>query len=450
MSGIYMVLGTLVALGVLVTIHEYGHFWVARRCGVRVLRFSVGFGKPLLRWYDRHGTEFVIAALPLGGYVKMLDGREEQLRAADEQQAFNLKPVRQRMAIVAAGPVANFLLAFLFFWALAMLGTQQVRPVIGAVAADSLAEVAGLQAGHEIVAIDGAAVTGWGDVNIRLMGRLGETGTLQVEAVRDGDTLANRYSIQLDAWEKGAEQINPLQALGIEPWRPAAEALLTHFDEQGPARAAGLQLQDRVLALDGQVVSDWQELVQLVQQRPEQTVELRILRDGRELLLPVRLASRSTDGTARGYLGAGVTGAPWPESMLVERSYGLLGGAVEGVRQTWHMSYMTLVSVKKMLLGQMSAKNLSGPISIAKVAGASAQSGLRSFLGFMAYLSISLGVLNLLPVPVLDGGHLLFYALEWVRGKPLSERVQALGMQLGIALVLSLMAFAVFNDIARL
>ncbi len=450
MSGLYMLLGTLVALGVLVTIHEYGHFWVARRCGVRVLRFSVGFGKPLVRWHDRQGTEFVIAALPLGGYVKMLDGREETLTAEDEAQAFNLKPVRQRMAIVAAGPVANFLLAFVFFWALAMLGTQQVRPVIGSVAADSLAEVAGLEAGQEIVAIDGVAVAGWGDVNMRLVGRLGETGILRVETVRDGNSLANSYSIQLDAWEKGVDEINPLLALGIEPWRPAAEAVLTHFDEQGPALAAGLQLQDRVLALDGHAISQWHELVQLVQQRPEQRVELRVLRNGSELLLPVRLGSRTADNTTRGYLGAGVSGGTWPESMLVQRSFGLFDGAVEGVRHTWRMSTMTLLSIKKMLLGEMSAKNLSGPISIAKVAGASAESGLRSFLNFMAYLSISLGVLNLLPVPVLDGGHLLFYTVEWIRGKPLSERIQALGMQVGIALVLSLMAFAVFNDIARL
>lgn len=445
-----MLLGTLVALGVLVTIHEYGHFWVARRCGVRVLRFSVGFGKPLLRWYDRHGTEFVVAMLPLGGYVKMLDGREEQLSAQDEQQAFNLKPVRQRMAIVAAGPVANFLLAFVFFWALAMLGTQQVRPVIGHVVPDSLAAEAGLEPGQEIVAVDGVAVSGWGDVNIRLMNRLGETGVLHVETVRDGNTLANRHSVTLDAWEKGTAEVNPLQALGVEPWRPAAQAVLTHFDEQGPALAAGLQLQDRVLAFDGLAVSDWQELVQLVQQHPQHKAELLVERNGRELTVPVVLGVRNEGDSTRGYLGAGVTSEPWPESMLVERSYGLFAGAIEGIRHTWRMSSMTLLSVKKMLLGELSAKNLSGPISIAKVAGASAESGLRSFLNFMAYLSISLGVLNLLPVPVLDGGHLLFYAVEWIRGKPLSERIQALGMQVGIALVLSLMVFAVFNDIARL
>ncbi len=450
MSGIYMLLGTLVALGVLVTIHEYGHFWVARRYGVRVERFSIGFGKPLLRWHDRQGTEFVVAALPLGGYVKMLDGREQQLCAKDEEQAFNLKPVRQRMAIVAAGPAANFILAFVFFWALAMLGTQQVRPVIGEVIPDSLADVSGLVAGQEIVAVDGVGVSGWGDINLRLVGRLGETGVLQLEARHEGSTLASQYSIQLNAWQKGVDEINPLQALGIEPWRPQTRAVLTHFDPQGPAVIAGLQLQDQILALDEQPVSNWNEVVRLVQQRAGETVELLVLRDAGQLLIPVTLGVRSEGGATRGYLGAGVTGEPWPESMLIERSYGVFGGAVEGVRHTWRMSSMTLVSIKKMLLGEMSTKNLSGPISIAKVAGASAESGLRSFLNFMAYLSISLGVLNLLPVPVLDGGHLLFYSVEWLRGKPLSERIQALGMQLGMALVLGLMVFAVFNDIARL
>lgn len=450
MSGIYMLLGTLIALGVLVTIHEFGHFWVARRCGVRVERFSVGFGKPLLSWHDRHGTEFVIAALPLGGYVKMLDGREQDLTPEQEQEAFNLKPVGQRMAVVVAGPVANFLLAFVFFWLLAILGTQQVRPVIGEIIPGGLADVAGLMVGQEIVAVDGETVQGWGDINLRLMGRLGETGTLQLEAVQEGNTLATRHEVVLQDWQRGVEEVNPLQALGIEPWRPLTRAVLTHFEEQGPAARAGLRSADEVLAIAGVELSDWSALVREIQQRPDQQVELLVRRDGSELILPVQLGSRKVGGVEQGYLGAGVTGEPWPDSMLVERSFGLLGGALEGVKHTWRMSAMTLASIKKMLLGQLSAKNLSGPISIAKVAGASAESGLRSFLNFMAYLSISLGVLNLLPVPVLDGGHLVFYTLEWVRGKPLSERIQALGMQAGMALILGLMVFAVFNDIARL
>lgn len=450
MSGLYMLIGTLIALGVLVTVHEYGHFWVARRCGVKVLRFSVGFGTPLLRWHDRHGTEFVIAAIPLGGYVKMLDGRETELNEAEQAQAFNLKTVQQRMAIVVAGPVANFMLAFIFFWLLALLGTEQIRPVIGQVQPDSLAQAAGLVANQEITAIDGAAVAGWGDVNIKLLQRIGESGNLQVDAKHPGTTASSTYHVALVDWQKGAHEVNPMQALGVTPWRPETAARLSHFDLEGPAHAAGLQEHDLIVAIDEQPMASWFTVVEYIQQRPEQTLVFSIERNGSELQLPITLVARGEAGARQGYLGAGVAAPEWPEEMRVHRSYGPVAGAFEGVKRTWQMSSMTLVSIKKMLFGELSAKNLSGPISIAKVAGASAESGVRSFLNFMAYLSISLGVLNLLPVPVLDGGHLLFYSLEWVRGKPLSERIQALGMQVGIALVMGLMFFAIFNDIARL
>lgn len=451
MSNLYMLLGTLVALGVLVTIHEYGHYWVARRCGVQVLRFSVGFGKPLFSWTDRRGTEFAVAAIPLGGYVKMLDGREEELQPQDEERAFNLKPVRQRMAIVAAGPAANFLLAFVLFWWLAMLGSQQVKPVIGKVQPESLAEQAGLLEGQEIVAIDGKPVQGWGDVNIGLLQRLGETGELQFEVRLPGNTLTQQRSVALQDWQRGAADINPLTALGVEPWLPVALPLLTQVEQGGPAQLGGLREQDLILAVDGQTVDSWYEVVQLIQAAADATLVFEIERDGTRLEQPVQLSGKKQkDGRRLGYLGAGVTSDPWPEHMLIEVSHGPLGGAGDALARTWNMSSMTLVSIKKMLMGELSAKNLSGPISIAKVAGASAESGLRSFLHFLAFLSISLGVLNLLPIPVLDGGHLLFYGVEWIRGKPLSERIQALGMRLGVAMVLSLMVFALFNDIARL
>ncbi len=451
MSGIYMLLGTLVALGVLVTIHEYGHFWVARRCGVRVLRFSVGFGKPLFSWTDRHGTEFAVAAIPLGGYVKMLDGREEPLAPEDEHQAFNLKSVRQRIAIVAAGPIANFLLAFVLFWWLAMLGTQQIRPVIGEVVPGSLADVAGLQAGHEIIAVDGKPVQGWGDVNIGLLQRLGETGTLQLEVRLPGNTLSVERSVVLQDWQRGVADVNPLDALGVQPWRPQALPVLSRVEPDSPAAVAGLREEDRVVAIAGQPVDSWYDAVEQVQQHADQTLLFEIERNGARLELPVALGNRVLDNGQRlGFLGAAGSSEPWPEQMLVSISHGPLDGALNAVAKTWTMSAMTLVSIKKMLLGELSAKNLSGPISIAKVAGASVESGLRSFLYFMAYLSISLGVLNLLPVPVLDGGHLLFYGAEWVRGKPLSERIQTLGMQLGMAMIAALMLFALFNDITRL
>ncbi len=450
MSALYMLVGTLVALGVLVTIHEFGHFWVARRCGVKVLRFSVGFGSPLLRWHDRQGTEFVVAAIPLGGYVKMLDEREGDVPPELLDQSFNRKSVKQRIAIVAAGPVANFLLALLFFWVLAMLGSQQVRPVIGAVEAGSLAQAAGLQAGQEIVAINGKPTTGWAAVNLQLVTRLGETGQLDVAVREPGSSVDSLRRIELDNWLRGADEPDPIASLGIRPWRPVLEPVLAQLDPKGPAFAAGLKEGDRLLALNGQALADWQQLVDQVRGLPGKSITLQIDRQGQQLDVPLTLAARGEGQALTGYMGAGVAGGEWPPSMLREVRFGPLEAVAEGAKNTWAMSVLTLNSLKKMLFGELSVKNLSGPITIAKVAGASAESGLSDFLKFLAYLSISLGVLNLLPIPVLDGGHLLFYLVEWVRGRPLSERVQGWGMQIGISLVIGVMLLALVNDLSRL
>lgn len=450
MSALYMIVGTLVALGVLVTFHEFGHFWVARRCGVKVLRFSVGFGTPLLRWHDRQGTEFVVAAIPLGGYVKMLDEREGDVPADQLDQSFNRKTVGQRIAIVAAGPVANFLLAIAFFWVLAMMGSQQVRPVIGAVDSGSLAAQAGLVAGQEIVSIDGQPTVGWSNVNLQLVRRLGESGSIQV-AVRGPDSdVESSHQLVLHDWLKGADEPDPIKSLGIRPWRPELPAVLAELDPKGPAQAAGLKTGDKLLSMNGQAINDWQQVVDWVRLRPAARVDLRVERDGVALEVPVVLAARGEGEAATGYLGAGVKGVDWPPAMIREVSYGPVAAIGEGVKRTWTMSVLTLDSLKKMLFGELSVKNLSGPITIAKVAGASAQSGVADFLNFLAYLSISLGVLNLLPIPVLDGGHLLFYLIEWARGRPLSDRVQGWGMQIGISLVVGVMLLALVNDLGRL
>lgn len=450
MSALYMIVGTLVALGVLVTFHEFGHFWVARRCGVKVLRFSVGFGTPLLRWHDRQGTEFVVAAIPLGGYVKMLDEREGDVPADQLDQSFNRKTVGQRIAIVAAGPVANFLLAIAFFWVLAMMGSQQVRPVIGAVESGSLAAQAGLVAGQEIVSIDGQPTVGWSNVNLQLVRRLGESGAIQV-AVRGPDSdVESAHQLVLHDWLKGADEPDPIKSLGIRPWRPELPAVLAELDPKGPAQAAGLKTGDKLLSMNGQAINDWQQVVDWVRLRPAARVDLRVERDGVALEVPVVLAARGEGDAATGYLGAGVKGVDWPPAMIREVSYGPVAAIGEGVKRTWTMSVLTLDSLKKMLFGELSVKNLSGPITIATVAGASAQSGVADFLNFLAYLSISLGVLNLLPIPVLDGGHLLFYLIEWARGRPLSDRVQGWGMQIGISLVVGVMLLALVNDLGRL
>ncbi|MFZ5460216.1 RIP metalloprotease RseP [Stutzerimonas stutzeri] len=450
MGALYMIIGTLVALGVLVTFHEFGHFWVARRCGVKVLRFSVGFGSPLVRWHDRHGTEFVIAAIPLGGYVKMLDEREGDVPPALLDSAFNRKTVRQRFAIVSAGPLANFLLALVFFWLLAMLGSQQVRPVVGAVESGSLAAQAGMAVDQEIVAVNGKPVSGWGEVNLQLVRRLGESGQLDVTVREVGSSAERQLQIPLQNWLKGVEEPDPITALGIRPWRPQIAPVIAQLDPEGPAQAAGIQLGDRLISLNRQPLDDWQQVIDAVKVLPGATAVLEVERDGQRLDVPLTLAARGEGEARRGYLGAGVEGGEWPAEMLREVRFGPLDAVVEGAKRTWTMSLLTLDSLKKMLFGELSVKNLSGPITIAKVAGASAQSGLGDFLNFLAYLSISLGVLNLLPIPVLDGGHLLFYLVEWVRGRPLSERVQGWGVQIGISLVVGVMLLALVNDLGRL
>ena len=450
MSALYMLFGTLIALGVLVTIHEFGHFWVARRCGVKVLRFSIGFGTPLLRWHDRQGTEFVVAAIPLGGYVKMLDEREAEVAPEQLSQAFNRKSVNQRIAIVAAGPLANFILAFVFFWLLAMLGSQQVRPVIGAVAPASLAENAGLQAGQELLAINGEPVTGWAAVNLQLVRRLGESGALEVLVREAGSTVQSQHQLRLEDWLQGVAEPDPINALGIEPWRPQIAPILAELDPDGPAYAAGFKVGDLLLTLHGAPLAQWQQVVEQVRGLAGQKVLFGVQRADQLIDVSVTLASRGDTAAPSGYLGAGVQAPQWPEDMLRQVSFNPAEAVIEGLRRTWTMSVLTLDSMKKMLIGQLSVKNLSGPITIAKVAGASAQSGLGDFLNFLAYLSISLGVLNLLPIPVLDGGHLLFYLVERVRGRPLSERVQAWGMQIGISMIVGVMLLALVNDLGRL
>lgn len=450
MDLLFTLLATVVALGLLVTIHEYGHFWVARRCGVKVLRFSIGFGPALYSWHDRHGTEFVIAGIPLGGYVKMLDEREAPVDADQLDQAFNRKSVKQRIAIVAAGPVANFLLAIVAFWIIAVVGITTIAPVTGPIEPGSIAERAGLVEGLEILEVDGNATPSWHDVNLQLVRRLGETGELQILA-REGENAPRSYTLQLDSWLRGADQPDPMEALGLSTWRPVVAPLIDQLSPEGAAERAGLQAGDLILAINGEPVQDWMgQVVPRIQASAGEPLELTLERAGRTLSITLTPDVREQDGRQVGFIGAGIAPFEWPEHMVRQIDYNPLVAIPVAVVKTWDMTVLTLDSLKKMVTGLVSAKNLSGPITIAKVAGASAKSGLESFLSFIAYLSISLGVLNLLPIPVLDGGHLVYYVAEWIRGKPLSERIQGWGLQIGLTLIVGVMLFAIYNDISRL
>ncbi len=449
MQIIETVLALALTLGILVTLHEYGHFWVARRCGVKVLRFSVGFGKPMFSWYDKHGTEFAIAAIPLGGYVKMLDEREGPVPEELRDQAFTSKPPGQRIAIAAAGPVANFIFAIFAYWLLSVVGVTHVAPIVGQIADESVAERVGLQEGMEIHAVDGHRVSSWRDVNMRILERTGEHGSISMEVSEDG--ARGTVSGELSGWGLSDDTPNPLAEFGITPWRPAVPPVLGQISEGGRAEAAGLRPGDRIVAVNGEAIGSWFELVDFIRKAPEQTLQVTVERNGSEQSLSVTPEARTEEsGESIGFVGAGVEAISWPEEVLRDVSYGPFAAIPVALSETWADTRLTLVAIKKMVTGLLSPTNLSGPITIARVAEASVSSGFEDFVRFLAYLSVSLGILNLLPVPVLDGGHIVYYTIEALRGKPLSEQAQAFGLRIGMAMILTLMVFALYNDLMRL
>lgn len=448
---VYTLLSFLVAIIILVAVHEFGHFYVARRCGVKVLRFSLGFGKVLWRRYDKHGTEFSLSALPLGGYVKMLDEREGEVPPELLEQAYTRKSVWQRIAIVLAGPVANFILAIVLFWVLLLGGEQGRIPVVASVAPNSIGAQLGLEVGQEIVAVDGVETPTEQAVGKQLMTRLGESGMLEFKVRYPESPLVYELSLALDNWMQGAQDPDPLHGLGIEltPIKPIVGELV----EGLPAARAGIQVGDRIVRVNGVSIHDFRDFQALVRPRSNEALALEVERSGAagvaELVsLSLTPESFSEKGVSYGRVGIAPKGAS--EELLRHYDYSLAGALVKSVQRTWETSEFVLLSVKKLILGEISTKNLSGPISIAKVAGSSAQNGLKSFVGFLALLSVFLGVFNLLPIPVLDGGHLVYLVIEVIKGKPVSEKLQILGFQLGLALVIGLSLLAMYNDIMRL
>ncbi|GGY63508.1 zinc metalloprotease [Cellvibrio zantedeschiae] len=441
----------LVAIIVLVTVHEFGHFYVARLCGVRVLRFSLGFGKVLWRKYDKQGTEFSLSALPLGGYVKMLDEREGEVPPELLSQAFNRKSVGQRMAIVVAGPVANFILAILLFWGLLLGGERGLVPIIGAVEPKSIAAKAGLEVGQEILSVDGEETPTEQSVARHLISRLGESGEMQFNVRYPDSNLTYEIVIPLDNWMQDAKDPEPFAGLGIDlgPVKPIVGDVLPNT----PADRAGFKAEDKIVRVNDLPVKDWRDFQNLVRPRINQPVTVDIERKSAngatdKLTLSVTPESFTEKGVSYGRVG--MAPKPLSEEFVRHYEYSVGGALVAGVKRTWDTSGFVLLSVKKLILGEISTKNLSGPISIAKVAGSSAQIGLKSFIGFLALLSVFLGVFNLLPIPVLDGGHLLYLSVELIKGKPVSEKVQVLAYQFGLVVVIGLSMLAMYNDIMRL
>lgn len=444
---------TVLTLGILVAVHEYGHFLVARRMGVRVLRFSIGFGRPLWRHLGRDGTEYVLAAIPLGGYVKMLDEREGEVAATEVHRSFNRRPPGVRMAIVAAGPLANFLLAIVVFYALYVIGVPGLAPVIGDVRPGSIAAAAGLESGQEIVAIDGESTPTRQMVAMQLLKRLGESGTIRF-SVRYGQSpagLVYEATARIDHWLAGQDDPDLLDGLGLSYWTPSLVPRLGGVLPGSPAEQAGMRANDLVLAVNGEPVASWQAWVDIVRASADRELAVEIERAGERLRVRVTPAGVvDSAGASIGQVGVSVAEQAWPAELLRMERYGMLAAWRPALAQTWSLTVFTVDSLRKMLEGMISPKNLSGPITIAKVATDSARSGWASYVGFLALLSISLGVLNLLPIPVLDGGHLVYCLIEMFKGSPVSERAQTLGYQAGLVILVCVMLLAFYNDLNRL
>lgn len=450
MSFLYSIVGFIIAIGILVVVHEFGHYWVARRLGVKVLRFSVGFGKPLLtRRAGRDQTEYALSAIPLGGYVKMLDENEGPVPEAERHRAFNRQSLPTRLAIVLAGPFFNFLFAIVAYSLLFMAGVEGIKPIIGKIAPDSIAQAAGFQSGERIVSIDNKDTETWNQHRLYLFGKAIDRERVTVEVVDAEGNLKQRV---LDFSQvKGNIEEGDLEGeLGWQPALPALLPVLGVIEPDSPAAKAGLQVGDRILAVNGQPIADWPEAVTTISRHPGEPLLMTVDRDGQRQDITVTPETVERNGERVGRIGAGVRPPPIPESMRTEIHYTpfqALGAAVES---TWSMSVLTLKVLYKMITLEMSTKSISGPITIAQYAGYSAQIGLDRFVMFLAIVSISLGVLNLLPIPILDGGHVLYYVIEAVKGSPLSERALEMGHRVGIVLLLGLMMLAFYNDFVRI
>lgn len=438
----------IVTLGVLVTFHEFGHFWVARKCGVKVLTFSVGFGKAFWQRRGKDGTLYQLSRIPLGGYVRMLDERVDDVPAADRDKSFNSKSVAKRAAIVAAGPAANFILAIVVLWGMFLIGVPSVKPVLGSITPDSVAAQVEWPTPSEVVAVNGTETVDWQQVNLAFAAALGDdTATVTVE---DEQQRLHTLTLDISSWRLSEEQIPTFMALGLQPYQPEVFTELAYIQEKSPAAEAGLQEGDKILAFDGTLMRDWSQIRDAIMAAPGASVELTIERQQQQLTVPVKIGERVVEGENYGFLGVEPRREAYPEAYRFVQQYGIVDGLVKGAERTWGLMVLSVQMIGKLITGTVSVTNLSGPVAIAEGAGVSASYGLVYFLGFLALISVNLGIINLVPLPMLDGGHLMFLAIESVRKKAVSERVQEISYRIGGALIFALMAIAISNDILRL
>ncbi|MBE1299984.1 MAG: sigma E protease regulator RseP [Alteromonadaceae bacterium] len=438
----------IVALGILVAVHEWGHFWVARRCGVKVLKFSIGFGKSFWSKTDRQGTEYVIAAIPLGGFVRMLDSRVDDVSVADMPYAFDQQNVYKRIAIIAAGPLVNFIFAVIALYFMYLIGVESIRPVIAEIKPGSVLEQTEIQPNSHIKAIGERTVVDWESINLELVSHIGKD-EMSVTVSQGGTFLETTYTVDISGWNFDPETESAIRSIGFVPFSPEITTSIGLVAEKSPADVAGLQVNDKIVELDGTPTENWEQIVQYIADRPNQVIGVMVERDGIRTPIMANIGVSERDET-RGYLGVVPLREAWPKEMVFSNQYGVFGAVGAATEKTWRLITLSVEMIGKLLTGDVSVKNLSGPISIAQGAGASAGYGLVYFLSFLALISVNLGIINLLPLPVLDGGHLLYYLIELFSGKPVPESVQEIGFRIGGALLLVLMSVAIMNDIMRL
>ncbi|MGY5730410.1 sigma E protease regulator RseP [Vibrio chemaguriensis] len=452
MTGIlWNLISFIVALGILVAVHEFGHFWVARRCGVKVEKFSIGFGKSIWSKVGKDGTEYSISMIPLGGYVKMVDSRVDEVPEHEKHLAFDKKPLWKRTSIVAAGPIFNFLFAIFAYWLVFLIGIPAVKPVIGEVTPNSIVAEAGIESGMELKSISGIKTPDWESVNMGLISHIGDD--LMTVTLTSANEVGSEVTKTLDLreWEFDPETQSAMQSLGFAPYTPEVYRVIEQVSQGGAAEKAGVLPGDEIFAIGEQRVTEWKQVVEAVRSNPDTPIELTVLRQGYEQTLTLTPGSRElANKEVVGFAGIAPKVAEWPESYRFDLQFGVFESVGKAVDKTGQVIGLTISMLKKLIVGDVGLNNLSGPISIAKGAGATADYGLVYFLGFLALISVNLGIINLVPLPMLDGGHLLFFAIEAVIRRPVPERVQEMGFRIGGAIIFSLMALALFNDFTRL
>ena len=438
----------ILAIGILVTFHELGHFWMAKLLGVRVLRFSVGFGKSLFK-FKKNNTEYMLAAIPLGGYVKMLDEREGPVLDQDKPFAFNRQPLWARFLIVLAGPLANFVFAILAYWLVYMIGITGMIPKIGEIVPHSIAAEAGMEAGDEIIAVDNESTQSWSQIYKKLMGRIGEGGILSIETMHHDHVRT--YHLNITHWKLISDRPDLMHSLGIVGLRPPVIPVIKDVQEFEPAAKAGVEPGDVIKAVNGHPITDWKEFTDVVTKSIDKPVTLTINRQGESINIVFKPRARESDtGEILGFAGLIAKQGKIPEEYLRVERLNPLDAFVEAFEKTGDFIVLTFKILGKLVMGELGLKTISGPISIAQGAGESISNGIQYFFGYLALISISLGVLNLLPIPILDGGHLLYYCIEFITGKPVSDRIQVMGFKLGLMLLILLMSVAFYNNILRL